>query len=361
MNEKQTVAVGLSGGIDSAMTACLLLKKGYRLIGLTMSTWEGDVVSGESIRSGCFGPGEENDIESAVSICRKLDIPHYTIDLKKEYRNSVLKYFQDVYLKGKTPNPCVICNREIKFGLLPEKAKKLGLNFDYFATGHYARIVRQNNNFYVARGKDRYKDQSYFLCRLSRQQLTEVLFPLGEYLKSEIKNMAQETGFYDLLHRKESQDFIETEDYGIIFGEKGKTKGDIVTEEGKVIGGHKGIIYYTVGQRKGLELSGLPEPYYVLKIDCEKNQIVAAPKDRLYGNELRANDVVWTDEEKREKSLKLRAKIRLQHEAAECEVFPLEDNRYRVVFATPQLSITPGQIVAFYDGDLVVGGGIIDV
>lgn len=360
MLEKQTIAVGLSGGIDSAMTCYILKERGHKLIGITMSTWDESYTDQKAIQSGCFGPGEKEDIESAQKICQYFEMPHYVIDLKKEYNDTVLDYFRQVYLSGKTPNPCVTCNREIKFGLLPEKAKKEGLEFDFFATGHYARILKRSNIFYLEKGIDETKDQSYFLCRLNQKQLSGIILPLGNYYKRDVKDMARETGLNHLVHRKESQDFIETEDYGFIFGKEGNKPGKIIDEEGNVLGQHQGIIYYTIGQRKGLNLSGLPEPYYVLSIDSYQNTIIVGPKNKLYLSELVATNVTWADDLPREEAIKLQAKIRLQHQAANCEISPLSGNRYQVVFEKPQLSVTPGQIIAFYDDDLVLGGGIIE-
>jgi len=357
---KHTIAVGLSGGIDSAMTCYILKERGHNLIGLTMSTWDETYTSQKAVQSGCFGPGEKEDIESAQKICELLDIPHYVIDLKTEYKKTVLDYFRRVYLSGRTPNPCVLCNREIKFGILPIKAKELGLNFDHFATGHYARIIKKSNTYYLIKGIDETKDQSYFLCRLTQDHLASTILPLGNYYKSDVKDMARETGLNHLVQRKESQDFIETEDYGFIFGKEGSKPGKIIDEDGKVLGQHRGLIYYTVGQRKGLNISGLPEPYYVLGIDACKNVVIVGTKNKLYHSELIATDVLWSDGIERKENLKLEAKIRLQHKAARCEVMPLEDNSYHVVFERPQLSITPGQIIAFYDDDIVLGGGIID-
>jgi len=360
MKTNNRVIVGLSGGIDSAMTACLLKQAGYRLTGVTMSTWDESYSSVEAVRSGCFGPGETEDISSAAEICHRLDIPHYVIDLKREFKEFVLDYFRKVYLSGRTPNPCVICNRMIKFGLLPLKAREFGLDFDYFATGHYARIVKHGDWHLIARGLDKKKDQSYFLCRLNEKILSETILPLGDFYKEEIKDLAKKSGFDDLVHRKESQDFIETDDYGFIFGEKGTVPGEIVDVKGKIIGQHQGIIYYTIGQRRGLNLSGLPEPYYVLEIDIKNNRIVAGEKSFLYNSELLATDVIWADGKKREGTYKLQAQIRLQHRAANCVVTHTKKQSYRVTFSEPQLSITPGQIVAFYDGDNVIGGGVID-
>jgi tRNA-specific 2-thiouridylase len=359
MKNKSRVAVGLSGGIDSAMTAYLLLKEGYDVIGLTMSTWDESYTSQQPLRSGCFGPGESEDIESAERICRSFRIPHYVVDLKTEYRETVLDYFQGVYLSGETPNPCVVCNREIKFSQLPEKAREMGLNFDLFATGHYSRRILHEGKYYIAKGVDNQKDQSYFLCRLDQSVLRRILLPLGNYQKKEIKEIAQQEGFHDLSKRKESQDFIESEDYGFIFGEKGRDPGDIVDGNGNIIGTHKGIIYYTVGQRRGLNLSGLPEPYYVLGIDPCSNKIIAGEKEKLFKRKLIAGKVIWVDDKERDEPLFLEAKIRLQHQPASCEIIPQGKDRCEVNFDEPQLSITPGQIVAFYDKERVIGSGVI--
>jgi tRNA-uridine 2-sulfurtransferase len=249
----------------------------------------------------------------------------------------------------------------MKFGLLPEKAEQIVGEYDYFSTGHYIRKIIKGDTYYLAKAKDSKKDQTYFLSRLHQHQLKKLMFPLGLYLKSEVRELALKAGFPELAARKESQDFIETDDYNFIFPDNSVKSGDIVDREGKVLGQHKGIIYYTVGQRRGLAISGLKEPLYVTGIDSANNRIIVGSKDSLYGDSLIARDVVWSDGKPRSGAFKLSAKIRLQHEDAGCEVTSIGISDYKVVFHRPQLSITPGQIIAFYDGDILLGGGFIDV
>ncbi len=355
---EKIAAVGMSGGLDSGMAAYLLQKQGYKVVGVTMSTWDESLGVTEAVKSGCFGPGEEEDIASAKRIAERLGIDLIVIDLKKEYSKTVVDYFRKEYLAGLTPNPCVLCNREMKFGLLPLKLKEAGIKFDVFATGHYVRKIRRGDAYYIAMGKDESKDQSYFLSRLSQNQIENIVFPLGDYLKSEVREIAREAGFDDLAERKESQDFLETDDFDYIFDENSAEVGDIVDSEGKVVGKHKGIIYYTVGQRRGLNLSGQPEPMYVLEINQCKNQVIVGTKNHLYHNKLVAKDVLWSDNKERKIIFNVNAKIRLHHQPAECRVIQ-NGEVYEVEFKEPQMAITPGQVIAFYDNDVLLGGGII--
>ncbi|MFA5498478.1 MAG: tRNA 2-thiouridine(34) synthase MnmA [Candidatus Cloacimonadia bacterium] len=354
---KQRVVVGVSGGIDSAMTAYLLLNQGYEVIGVTMATH--DPNSQLTIKQGCLSPVNRTEIALAKDLCDKLGIEHYVIEIGSEFNRIVLKYFRDVYLKGKTPNPCVFCNKEIKFELLPNKIREIGLEYDYYATGHYVRLIKDNDDYLLAKGADPTKDQSYFLSRIDPKILPQILLPLGDYYKREIREMAELNGFKELAKKSESQDFIEQEDYLQVFANNEYKSGDIVDSSGKTIGKHRGVIFYTVGQRKGLNLSGLPEPYYVLRIDNCTNSIVAGPKSELYSSYLVAEEVSWLYEHKINRELPLEAKIRFHHTPSRCVINKLENNCYEVEFATPQMAITPGQTIAFYQGEILLGGGII--
>jgi len=361
MNEsdKNIIAVGMSGGVDSTVAALLLKKQGFTVIGLTMKIWDGSVKC-SSTKSGCYGPNEADDIANAVVIAAKLGIEHYTIDLCGEYNETIIEYFRDEYANGKTPNPCIVCNAQIKFGALIEKAASSGIEFDHFATGHYARVQYDSdkNRYLLKRGVDTTKDQSYFLYRLSQRQFKKTLFPLGNYLKSEIRNIALESGFEDLLEKPESQDFFECDDYGTLLNYSGKS-GNIKNAEGKIIGKHKGIAYYTIGQRKTLNLSGMKEPFYVLNIDAGQNEIIAGPKRCLLSNTLIAGDLKWIIPFNPLENKTLSAQIRYRNKPAECVVSLVDNGSTIVRFASPQEAITPGQSVVFYDGDTVIGGGII--
>jgi len=361
MQNKTSVAVGISGGIDSAMAAYLLKEDGYKVIGITMQTYAESREMDNTLKSGCFGPAQKENIRSAAQLCNKLGIEHHIIPLQEEFQHKVIAYFCETYKAGKTPNPCLVCNAYIKFALLPEKAHSLGLNFDYFATGHYAklRFNKDLNRYQIRIAKDLHKDQSYFLAFLSQEQLAQTLFPLGNYTKQEIKKMADEKGFSELVSRKESQDFIQNSDWDVLFKPDDFVLGEIVDINGNVLGRHKGIINYTIGQRRNLGISGLPEPYYILAIDAKKNRIVMGPKSNLYQKQCKAINMNWVSIPAPEKKFRAKAKIRFLHTPAECVVTPIDDRHIEVVFSKPQLAITPGQGLVLYLRDLLLGGGFI--
>ncbi len=357
INRDITVAVGLSGGVDSSVAAYLLKKKGYEVTGITMKIWDGSFRLAEGAKNACFGPDEEEDISAAENICREFNIPFHVIDLKDEYRKTVLDYFRKEYLAGRTPNPCVRCNREMKFGFMLKKARERGVEFDYFATGHYARIEKNSEGRYLLKKSlDPTKDQSYFLSGLERSQLEHILFPLGGYSKEQIREIAREIDL-EVADKRESQDFISGGDYSPLFSDKDSTPGDIVDTRGNILGKHKGIIHYTVGQRRGLGISS-PEPLYVLEIDPECNKIVAGPRKGLYSCGLIAENINLISTDSIIDNTKAAVKIRQMHKEASAAIYN-EGERLRIIFDEPQLSVTPGQAVVIYDGDVVLGGGII--
>jgi tRNA-specific 2-thiouridylase len=357
----KTVAVGMSGGVDSSVAAYLLKKQGYNVIGLTMKIWKGGEENQSFKKSGCYGPGEAGDIEAAQKVAKELGITHHVLDLHTEYEQAVLKYFRDEYLAGKTPNPCVICNQKIKFGLLLEKAQQSDIAFDFFATGHYARIEQdlQNQRFFLKKSIDAKKDQAYFLYRLTQEQLAKVIFPLGNLLKDEVKKIASQIGFRDLADKPKSQDFYEGESFADFFDVGDSQPGDIVDTSGHVIGKHNGVIHYTIGQRKGLNIGGLKEPLYVIALDSQNNKVIVGQREKLMANALIADDLNWISIEPPTSSLKATAKIRSTQPEKSCTVIPFDANCVRVDFDEPQMAVTPGQSIVFYDGDLVLGGGVI--
>ena len=352
------VAVGLSGGVDSSVAAALLKQKGYTVIGITMEIFDGDMDRPPSEKPACFGPDEKADIESAASVCKRLDIPFYRVDLKSEYRSNVIDYFRREYLAARTPNPCVVCNRELKFGLLINKAKAAGIDFNYFATGHYARVAKRGDRFLLRKAVDTSKDQTYFLYRLTAIQLAQTLFPIGAYTKPQVREMAQAFGL-ETASRQESQDFIGGGDYSVFFNQKEVRQGDIVDEQGSVLGKHRGIIHYTVGQRRGLGIAS-KTPLYVVKIDAENNRIVVSESARLFSKGLIAKNLNLMAVDRLDCSRKLKAKIRLNQRAVDATVFPQENNNLKIIFNQPQIAVTPGQSVVLYSGDTVFGGGIIE-
>lgn len=353
------VIVGLSGGVDSSVTALLLKNQGFEVTGITMKTWDGSSYVSEGPKHGCYGPGEEEDIENAKKVADILKIPFYTFDLSQEYNNEILDYVRKEYLTGRTPNPCVKCNFKIKFNALLKKVKELGIDFDYFATGHYATIEYDSNlkRFLLKRGKDRKKDQSYFLSYLSQEQLKNTFFPLGDYLKKDVKKIARDfnLGFENI---PESQNFFSG-DYSLLLNTHNQKEGLILDTSGKILGKHKGIAYYTVGQRRGLGLSA-ERPLYVIKIDKCTNSIVVGYEEELYKDTLIASGLNWIGIEKLLEPIEAEVKIRYMHKEAEAIIYPINEEKVLVKFKEPQRAITPGQVAVFYKGDIVIGGGFIE-
>lgn len=353
----QKVLVGLSGGVDSAMTALLLKEQGYEVIGAIMSIWDESMPTPKVPNKACLGP-EENDIATAQKVTDFLNIPLKVIDCREQYKNIVLGNFKDEYRLGRTPNPCVWCNSYVKFGALPNAARQNGIDFDKFATGHYSIIEfdPKADLWQLKKGKDETKDQSYFLYRLGQEQLAKILFPLGAYTKKEVREMALKYAL-PVADKADSQDFY-CGDYNDILKFPPKP-GKIVDKTGKVIGAHNGIWNYTIGKRKGLTGGGNQKPLYVIKIDAEKNQIVAGFKEDLFSHELTASSVNWCSVRRPQGEFKAMVKIRRQHIPALASVKPLGEDKAQVIFDEPQMSITAGQSAVFYEGDTVLGGGII--
>ncbi|HNX00341.1 MAG TPA: tRNA 2-thiouridine(34) synthase MnmA [Candidatus Cloacimonadota bacterium] len=347
MNNK--VLVAMSGGVDSSVAAYLLKKKGYDVTGVTMYLGVAEISDGTEQCCGTAG------IADARDVCEKLDIPHLVVDYYSEFETKVIKPFLNSYKIGRTPNPCVLCNQELKFNLLWNTAREHGC--DFIATGHYARIIQEGNFFELRKAVDPQKDQSYFLYMIPRTMLHSILFPLGELHKSEVRVIAKELEL-PVAEKKESQDicFIPSGDYrALIRTRKLETQpGPIVDINGRQLGTHEGIAFYTIGQRKGLGANA-PVPYYVLDIDAEKNRIIVGEKEYLKSKSLQATNLnLLIDEFPAEIS----AKIRYQHKPAKITIDIL-DNNANIFFKEPQESITPGQSIVFYQNDLVLGGGII--
>lgn len=367
MANKTTIAVGLSGGIDSSIAAHLLLKQGFDVVGVTMQIWDGSLPLKDVGMSACYGPGEDRDISAAAEHAARLGIPHHIIPLSKEFRTEVLDYFRSEYLAGRTPNPCVRCNASLKFGLMLERLRKTGISFDKFATGHYARTMtdEKTGRTLLLKGVDTGKDQSYFLSRLTQNKLSMVMFPLGGMNKDEVRALATECGWNELVEKPESQNFIEAKDYSVLFKETPVTAGPILDMQGNRIGEHHGIIHYTVGQRKGVGIAGQEKPLFVVRIDSCRNAIIVGPKEELMRNELRAVNLNWIAlESTPQQPLKIRARIRQQHKEAPAEIRAETSSGNQAVivkFDEPQMAITPGQIVVFYDDDKVLGSGVIEL
>jgi len=348
MNKK--VLVAMSGGVDSSVAAFLLQEAGYEVAGVTMRL---GVRGAQGERPRCCGP---DAVQDAKWVCDKLGIQHHVLDYADELESRVIDPFVDAYARGRTPNPCVACNRYLKFGSLMARAVAFG--FDALATGHYATVEKQNDGYHLSRPHDKRKDQTYFLYHIDAKILPRVFFPLGPYTKEEVRALAVRAGL-PVAAKAESQDvcFVTQGTYQAFLRERlGEQKeGHIVDRSGRVLGSHKGIAYYTVGQRGGLGISH-HVPLYVLEIDREKNEIVVGEKKDLLGRALVAGDLNlfqrdWPDV--------VQAKIRYRKKESPCRV-SFEHGRLRVVFMEDQEAITPGQSVVFYAGDDVLGGGVIE-
>ena len=360
MANRTRVIVGMSGGVDSSVAAALLRDEGYEVEGVMMKIWEkGDFYS-ESAGDACFGINRVGDMENAKAQAKILGIPLHVVDLVHEYRASVLSNFQDEYFSGRTPNPCTLCNKEIKFGQLIKRLRELGISFDLFATGHYARVLRDGSTgrYILKKALDSSKDQSYFLYALGQDQLSSIMFPLGIHSKVDVRQMAKDYGL-DVLSRQESQDFVPGEDYSVLFDKKSEP-GPIMDIEGNVVGRHRGIVHYTVGQRRGLGIA-MGDPVYVVGIDSINNAILVGPRQALLARDFIVSRVNWIGlSPGKAQTIDAKVKIRRNHEEAMAELVIIDTTTAYVRFHEPQYAITPGQAAVFYDNDIVLGGGIIE-
>jgi len=357
-NRKRKVMVGLSGGVDSSVSAVLLKEKGYEVIGVTMEIFDGSLKVEGAVKHACYGPSEGVDVQAAAALCKKLDIPFHRIDLKMEFRDQVITYVREEYLEGRTPNPCVKCNQRLKFGYLLDKSREAGVDFDYFATGHYARIEKTGGRYILKKAVDATKDQTYFLYTLSPKQLSHILFPLGTYTKQQVRQIALSHGF-ESANQAESQDFIEGGDLSPLFKEEELVKGDIVDESGNILGKHRGIMHYTIGQRRGLGISS-DRPLYVIRIDSKNNRIVVSTRENLLSGGFIASDLNLLTHDRLDSTYRLKTKIRLQHRETDATVSPHDGGKVKVLFDVPQMAVTPGQSAVFYSGETLFGGGIIE-
>ena len=354
---KKTAVIAMSGGVDSSVAAALLQKDGFEVIGVTMEIFDGSTTYPEGNHHACFGPGEQQDIEDAEEVAQKLGIPYHTVNLKQEYKTSILDYFVNEYTRGKTPNPCVKCNHEMKFGAIGRELAKRGIQYDYFATGHYARVGFDSleQKYVLKKAIDQHKDQTYFLFNLKREQLQNTLFPLGSLRKEEVREIARDL-VPTVSEKKESQDFVAG-GYSQLF-QNTDSSGPILNQAGETIGEHKGVEYFTIGQRKGLGISA-QEPLYVTSKDPGSKAVTVGNKNELMGKGLIANQLNWLIYENLHQPVRLKVKIRFQHDAVDATVSPLADGEIKVEFDEPQFAIAPGQAVVFYKDDIVAGGGMI--
>ena len=356
---KKKVAVGMSGGVDSSVAAYLLKEQGYDVIGVTMQIWQDEDPLAQAENGGCCGLSAVDD---ARRVADRLGIPYYVLNFKREFKENVIDYFMDEYMHARTPNPCIACNRYVKWEALLNRARELGC--DYIATGHYARVVQLDNGRYALKksATDR-KDQTYALYNLTQEQLAHTLMPVGEYEKEQIREIAAKIGLL-IANKPDSQEicFIPDNDYaGYIERESGKTfpKGNFVDLDGNILGTHKGIIHYTIGQRKGLGLS-MGSPVFVVDIRPETNEVVIGSNLDTFHDSLYAGKVNLMSVDALEGEREVVAKIRYSHKGAPCRIKMVDEDTVLCKFEEPVRAITPGQAVVFYDGDIVLGGAVID-
>ena len=348
------VVVAMSGGVDSSVAAALLKEQGYDVIGMMLRLWS---EPGKEDSNRCCTP---DSMGQARRVAAKLNIPFYVIDAKEIFHKTVVQYFLDGYARGETPNPCLICNRQIRWTFLLDHALTLGA--DFMATGHYVRIRKVEDGYQLLRAVDKSKDQSYVLHILNQEKLATALFPIGDYPKTEIRAIAERFGL-PTAARKDSQDlcFLAGEDYRSFLQRNAANTlkpGDIVRRDGTPMGEHTGLANYTIGQRKGLGVAS-PVPLYVLGKDAVTNTLIVGAQEELGSQELTARDVNWLSGEAPHEAFRADVKIRYTAKEAEAWITPMEDNRVQVQFDLPQRDITAGQAAVFFQGDVMIGGGII--
>lgn len=353
---KEKVVIGMSGGVDSSVAAYLLKKQGYDVIGITMQVWQDDEYY-KNMESGCCSLSAVDD---ARMVAYKLGIPYYVMDFKHSFKTNVIDYFIDEYMNGRTPNPCIACNKFLKFDELLKKAMELGAN--YVATGHYATVDKIDSRYVLRKSEDDRKDQTYALYSLSQFQLAHTLMPCGQYKKTEIREIAKKIGLA-VHNKKDSEEicFIPDNDHGAYINRQmnGKIKsGNFVDKNGNILGKHKGITYYTIGQRKGLGLS-FGTPMYVIDINPLKNTVVLGSEEDIFKTEFIIKDVNFMAFETLTKPLKVKCKIRYSARPKDAIISPYEDGQVKVVFEEKERAITKGQSAVFYNENIMVGGGTI--
>ena len=353
----EKVLIAMSGGVDSSVAAYLMKKQGCDCVGVTMRLFSNDDIGLSREKSCC----SLDDVQDARSVAAKLAIPYYVFNFTGDFKSQVIDRFTSAYACGQTPNPCIDCNRYLKFERLYERAQLMGC--DAVVTGHYARIGQENGRFVLKKALDASKDQSYVLYSLTQEQLAHTRLPLGEFEKTDTRRIAEELGFFN-ARKPDSQDicFVPDGDYAaFIERTTGKTypEGNFVDEQGNVLGRHRGIIHYTIGQRRGLGIAA-ETPLYVKRIDPERNEVILCRDEALYSRALTAKELNWMAFETPPDSFRASAKIRYRHTEQPCTVKALPGGRVAVEFDEPQRAATPGQAVVFYRGDTVLGGGVIE-
>lgn len=357
MNKKKVV-IGMSGGVDSSVAAYLLKEAGYEVIGVTMQIWQDEDSCTLEEHGGCCGLSAVDD---ARRVANDLGIPYYVMNFKNEFKDNVMDYFVSEYLSGRTPNPCIACNRYVKWESLLKRSLDIGA--DYIATGHYARLEKlENGRYSLKKSATAAKDQTYALYNLTQYQLEHTLMPVGEYTKDEIRQIAEDIQL-KVAHKPDSQEicFIPDNNYAKFISENTEAvieEGNFVSVDGAILGRHKGITHYTVGQRKGLNLA-FGYPMFVLEIRPKTNEVVLGNSEQVFSQKLYADKLNFMSIPDLDGDMVVDAKIRYSHQGSRCTIRKIEDDKIECVFDEPQRAITPGQAVVFYDGDYVVGGGTI--
>lgn len=354
---KKKVVVAMSGGVDSSVAAALLVEQGYDVIGVTLKLANYEETEGRTF-GGCCG---SKDFYDARSVAQTLGIPHYHFNYVNDFRTSVIDYFKKSYLKGETPNPCIACNQHVKFDRLLEQTQALGA--DLLATGHYAQISESGGIYYLSKAVDPSKDQSYVLYHLGQSQLSKTLFPVGGHTKAEIREVARRYGLVT-ADKPDSQEicFVPNNNYRTFISEETteseRPSGEIRHKDGTLLGKHRGLPYYTVGQREGLGLA-VGRPLYVTELDTNSNTLVVGEKDDVMARGMEVREVSWIRDLGPSLPKKVSVKIRYKHSEAQAELALTSDGRVAVSFDQPQSAITPGQAAVFYEGSRVLGGGVI--